>query len=136
VLFRSFFFFCIGAVDREVKQRTDEYLAMNPITSWIARSMESVEDVNSAFENRVAETAVDSQKLYDERHNASNPYQWWKHERRADSFLHRFVANSALKNSKASYCCSFQAHNYYREKAAQRQIQLLEEIEKEKLSGM
>ena len=76
-------------------------------------------------------TAVDSQKLFDERHDASKSYQYWRHERRGHGFRNRYIANSVYKNSKAGYCSSFQASNYYLALSMQRKIELLEEIQRE-----
>eukprot|EP00591_Stephanopyxis_turris_P003028 CAMPEP_0195530556 /NCGR_PEP_ID=MMETSP0794_2-20130614/33489_1 /TAXON_ID=515487 /ORGANISM="Stephanopyxis turris, Strain CCMP 815" /LENGTH=111 /DNA_ID=CAMNT_0040662093 /DNA_START=65 /DNA_END=400 /DNA_ORIENTATION=- len=108
----------------------------NPITSWIFNSMESTSDLERRFEDRVGEIAVNSQKLFDERHNSHRPDQFWKVERR-DKIANRYIASSAYKNTSAGYCSSFQAASYYNDLAVAKRAELITEIlaeEKEQAS--
>jgi hypothetical protein len=80
-------------------------------------------------------TAIKSQTVHDERHGPSRMFQYWRYERRANSFLRRPLVNSSLKNSKAAFPCSFQAHEYYRNLSLKRKADLLEELENEMKAG-
>eukprot|EP00567_Pseudictyota_dubia_P018597 CAMPEP_0197433790 /NCGR_PEP_ID=MMETSP1175-20131217/1602_1 /TAXON_ID=1003142 /ORGANISM="Triceratium dubium, Strain CCMP147" /LENGTH=111 /DNA_ID=CAMNT_0042962275 /DNA_START=81 /DNA_END=416 /DNA_ORIENTATION=+ len=106
-----------------------------PITDFIRAGMQTYKSREDQMRDRVAECAINSQKIVDEHHGPHKAAYWWRDEQRSRALSHLYVANSAMKGLDEGCVSSFKASRYYSNKAAERRDALLEKIRNEEAAA-
>mmetsp|Transcript_379 Transcript_379/g.487 ORF Transcript_379/g.487 Transcript_379/m.487 type:complete len:107 (-) Transcript_379:99-419(-) len=103
----------------------------NPISKWIKDIMEKNEDIESKFEERVAENSINSVKHRDLSRLNVRDKGFYLTDPRSRGPDHFFVAHSTLKANKAGLNSSYHAMEFYNDQGRKKRDYMLAKFSSE-----